>query len=194
MIGHLTGKIIHSDLKFVILDVAGVGYKINTNRPGAEVAGALRGSPAEVVSFWTYLAVRENALDLYGFQTHEELNFFELLISVSGIGPKSALGILSLASLSNLRRAISTGDTGHLTKVSGIGKKAAEKIVLELKDKIDSVGGGDTNAEFLSGDIDALEALKSLGYSERESREALKKVEGALGAGEKVRKALKLLS
>jgi Holliday junction DNA helicase RuvA len=194
MIGHLTGKIIHSDLKFVILDVADVGYKINTNRPGAEVAGALRGSPAEVVSFWTYLAVRENALDLYGFQTHEELNFFELLISVSGIGPKSALGILSLASLSNLRRAISTGDTGHLTKVSGIGKKAAEKIVLELKDKIDSVGGGDTNAEFLSGDIDALEALKSLGYSERESREALKKVEGALGAGEKVRKALKLLS
>jgi Holliday junction DNA helicase RuvA len=192
MIGHLTGKIIHSDLKFVILDVAGVGYKVNTNRPAAEIASALLASDADVASFWTYLAVRENALDLYGFQTREELEFFELLISVSGIGPKSASNILSLASLSNLRQAISTGDTSHLTKVSGIGKKVAEKIVLELKDKMDDFGESEGGA--LSGEIDALEALKSLGYSERDAREALKKVTDVSGAGEKVRKALKLLS
>jgi len=185
MIGHLSGKIIHSDFKYVILDVAGVGYKINTNTATLSKTGS------ETAEFWTYLAVRENALDLYGFRTKEELDFFELLISVSGIGPKSALGILSIASLSNLRQAISTGDTGHLTKVSGIGKKMAEKIVVELKDKMD---GEESTELTLSGDIDALEALKSLGYTERESREALKKVTGADGAGEKVKKALKLLS
>jgi Holliday junction DNA helicase RuvA len=189
MIGHLSGKIIWSDLKYVILDVAGVGYKINTN------TAVLTKELDRQTSFWTYLAVRENALDLYGFQTKEELGFFELLISVSGIGPKSAIGILSLASLSNLRRAISSGDTTHLTKVSGIGKKVAEKIVVELKDKIenfDSDNNKDENS--LSGEVDALEALKSLGYSERESREALKKVTDVFGAGEKVKKALKLLS
>jgi Holliday junction DNA helicase RuvA len=186
MIGHLTGKIIDSDLKYVILDVAGVGYKVNTN------TAILPKNTVEMAEFWTYLAVRENALDLYGFRSKEELDFFELLISVSGIGPKSASSILSLASLSNLRQAISTGDTGHLTKVSGIGKKVAEKIVLELKDKMEDFGeSGDGT---LSGDIDALEALKSLGYSERESRDVLKKVTDVSGAGEKVRKALKLLS
>ena len=185
MIGHLTGKIIHADLKSVILDVSGVGYKINTN------TAILPRQTEENISFWTYLAVRENALDLYGFQTREELDFFELLISVSGIGPKSGLGILSIASIPNLRRAVSTGDTSHLTKVSGIGKKMAEKIVLELKDKIDSLDIGDDS---LSGDIDALEALKSLGYGEREAREALKKVGEEKNTGEKVKKAMKILS
>ena len=193
MIGHLTGKIIWSDLKFVILDVGGVGYKIHTKHWRVLPQ---KKPTAEIAEFWTYLAVRENALDLYGFQTREELNFFELLLTVSGIGPKSASSILSLASLSNLRRAISTGDTGHLTKVSGIGKKAAEKIVVELKDKMDGLGfdGESGESDSLSGDMDALEALKSLGYSERESREALKKVTDVFGAGEKVKKALKILS
>ncbi len=185
MIGHLTGKIIWSDLKFVILDVAGVGYKIH--RPHAEIAGALR--DAEVASFWTYLAVRENALDLYGFEKKEELDFFELLLTVSGIGPKSALAILSVASLRNLREAISTGDTGHLVKVSGIGRKNAEKIVVELKDKLENFDG-DTS---LSGDLDALEALKTLGYSERQSREALKKTDGK-NTEEKIIAALKNLN
>jgi Holliday junction DNA helicase RuvA len=160
----------------------------------AAVSGLLSGSSAEVASFWTYLAVRENALDLYGFQSHEELDFFELLISVSGIGPKSALGILSLASLSNLRKAISTGDTGHLTKVSGIGKKMAEKIVVELKDKIDKIGQTHDEGNILSNDMDAMEALKSLGYNERDVREALKKVADVADVGEKVKKALKFLS
>jgi Holliday junction DNA helicase RuvA len=186
MIGYLKGKIIKEDLKSVVLNVSGVGYKIHTNTASLSLKKSLD------AEFWTYLAVRENSLDLYGFATEEELSFFELLITVSGIGPKSAMGILSLASLSNLQHAISTGDIGHLTKVSGIGKKNAEKIVIELKDKIRKMT--DDLSSSTSGDVDALEALQALGYSERESREALKSVTDLKDAGEKVKKALKILS
>lgn len=183
MIGYLKGVIIYQDLKSVILDVSGVGYKIYTNTAVLE--------NTKEIEFWTYLAVRENALDLYGFKTKEELRFFELLLTVSGIGPKSALGILNIASLQNLRSAIATGDTAHLTKVSGIGKKNAEKIVIELRDKLEHMV---SDSSSLSDDIDALEALKSLGYGEREAREALKKVGGEKTTGEKIKKAMKLLS
>ncbi len=186
MIGHLIGTLLHQDLKSVILDVSGVGYKIHTN------TASLDSQKNKILEFWTYLAVRETALDLYGFATKEELDFFELLLTVSGIGPKSAMGILSVATLSNLRHAIVTSDTSHLVKVSGVGKKNAEKIVLELKDKLD--GWSAENGEFISGDVDALEALKSLGYGEKEAREALKKVVEAKDTGDKVKKALKLLS
>lgn len=185
MIGHLTGTIIHRDLKSLILDVGGVGYKIHTNT-------ATLGDDRTAASFWTYLAVRENALDLYGFPTKIELEFFELLLSVSGIGPKSALGILSLASVTELRRAIQSGDTSHLTRVSGIGKKNAEKIVLELKDKIDDVS--DVGSEHTTRDIDVIEALTALGYSERDAREALKKVTATDSIDAKIKQALKLLS
>ncbi len=184
MIGYLRGRIIDQDLKSVILDVSGVGYKIFTN------TAILDSKKAQDFEFWTYLAVRENAMDLYGFTTKEELSFFELLITVSGIGPKSASSILSIASVGNIRNAIISGDTSHLTKVSGIGKKNAEKIVLELKDKLTGFEGG---AE-MSGDVDVIEALKALGYGEREAREALKKVSGTTDTSEKIKKALKLLS
>jgi Holliday junction DNA helicase RuvA len=179
MIGYLKGAVIREDIKSVVVLVGSLGYKVFTNSPVKK---------NESVEFWTYLAVRENALDLYGFRNKEELDFFELLITVSGIGPKSALAILSVATLPNLRHAISTGDTTHLVKVSGVGKKSAEKIVLELKDKIE---GGNVNMH--EGDILALDALKSLGYGEREARDALKKVEGK-DAEEKIKKAIKLLS
>ena len=119
MISYLKGALLHQDLKSVILDVSGVGYKVFTNT-------ASIGKSEKTCAFWTHLAVRENALDLYGFKTKEELEFFELLISVSGIGPKSAMGIMTVATLSNLRHAIASGDTSHLTKVSGVGKKNAE--------------------------------------------------------------------
>ncbi|HEY4505473.1 MAG TPA: Holliday junction branch migration protein RuvA [Candidatus Paceibacterota bacterium] len=189
MIGYLKGTLIHQDHKSVILNVSGVGYKIYTN------TGKVEGERLKVkseIELWTYLAVRENALDLYGFKTKEELSFFELLISVSGIGPKGAISILNVATLPNLRRAISTGDTSHLTKVSGIGKKNAEKIVIELKDKITGLVAEDGGS--MSGEVDALEALRALGFGEREAREALKKVADVSDTGEKVKKALKLLS
>ena len=186
MIGHLKGTLLRQDLKSIILDVSGVGYKIYTNTTSLEPA------KDKTLEFWTYLAVRENALDLYGFKTKEELDFFELLVSsVSGIGPKSAMTIMSVATLQNLRHAISTGDTSHLTKVSGVGKKNAEKIVVELRDKLEGLDGD--LGHLISGDIDALEALKSLGYGEREAREALKKAVGDT-TEKKVRSALKNLN
>ncbi len=188
MIGHLKGTLLHQDLKSVILDVSGVGYKIYTN------VASLEGSKNKTLEFWTYLAVRENALDLYGFRTKEELDFFELLISVSGIGPKSAMGILSVATLPNLRHAIVSGDTSHLTKVSGVGKKNAEKIVIELKDKLVGLWAESPSSSEMTGEMDALEALQALGFGERETREALKKVSEVKDIGEKIKKVLKLLS
>jgi|ERR1700733_2089407 len=186
MIGYLKGTIIHSDLKSVILDANGVGYKIYTN------TAILTSQKNKTVSFWTYLAVRENAMDLYGFEKKEELEFFELLVAnVSGIGPKSAMAIMSVASLSNLRHAIASGDTSHLVKVSGIGRKNAEKIVMELKDKLEGLSADMSGT--MSGDVDALEALKSLGYGEREAREALKHAVGET-TEKKVRSALKNLN
>jgi len=193
MIGHLKGTLLHQDLKSVILDVHGVGYKIYTNahffppKQNNKETEAEATTATATTELWTYLAVRENALDLYGFATKEELEFFELLITVSGIGPKSAMAILSVASLPHLRQAIATGNTTHLVKVSGVGKKSAEKIVLELKDKFEGEEG------YVSDDMDALEALKSLGYGERESREALKRSEGDT-TEKKVRFALKNLN
>lgn len=186
MIGYLRGTIISQDLKSVILDISGVGYKIYTN------TAILENLKQKEVEFWTYLAVRENALDLFGFRTKEELDFFELLISVSGIGPKSAMGILTIATIPNLKHAISTGDISHLIKVSGVGKKNAEKIVVELKDKIQDLSGDISHSN--SSDVDTLEALKSLGFGEREAREALKKVSDTPDTSEKIKKALKLLS
>jgi Holliday junction DNA helicase RuvA len=184
MIGYLRGKVIKNDVKSILLDVNGVGYKVFTH------IGDLEQKKSAELELYTYLAVRENALDLYGFVTREELDFFELLLTVSGIGPKSAMAILSVASITTLKTAISTEDSSHLTKVSGIGKKNAEKIVLELKDKI---GTYVFDGKFESHDTDAIEALKALGYSERESREALKKTIGST-TEEKVRSALKNLN
>ena len=172
MIAHLEGKIIDTGDRYVVLQTCGVGYKVfATNETVAELQKA-RGQTA---SLFTYLAVRENALDLYGFLEKEELDFFELLITISGIGPKTALGILSVSSIKNLRQAIGTGDTSHLTKISGIGKKIADKIVLELRDKIDFLES-EKDTDTMRDESDAIEGLKALGYAEREAREALKKL------------------
>lgn len=171
MIIQLAGLVKFKTEKFVILDVNGVGYKVFVSFE------TLKSVPkkGEEVLLWTHLAVRENAMDIYGFFNYAELEFFEQLIQVSGIGPKSALSILAVAPLDTLRRAISTGETSYLTKVSGIGRRIAEKIVVELKDKLDAIGL-DVNSEGMKDGEDALEALRSLGYSPREGREAIKKV------------------
>ena len=127
MIARIEGTIVHVADKFLIVDVSGVGYKlyVTTEAIGSSKLG-------DHTSFWVYTAVRENSLDLYGFKTINEMSFFELLLDVSGIGPRSALGILTVASIDTLKRAIATGDTSYLNKVSGIGKKTAEKIIVEL--------------------------------------------------------------
>ncbi len=145
-------------------------------------------------SLWTYTAVRETALDLYGFATTDELGFFELLLDVSGIGPKSALSILSVASIDTLKTAIATGDTSYLNKVSGIGRKTAEKIVIELRDKLHAHKGEDGTPSTLRSESDVVEALKTLGYSQNEARDALKEVPRSVeGTNARIKEALKIL-
>ena len=186
MISYLTGTVIHKDDKYLILDVQGVGYKLFTTIPLFESALL-----DKTLSLWTHLAVREDSMTLYGFHTKEELAFFELLISISGIGPKTALGVLNVSSLPALRKAVASGDTSHLTKVSGIGRKIADKIVLELRGKFVDEG---ENEITLRDEVDALEALKSLGYSPLEAREALKQVpKDITSTSARVKHALKSL-
>ena len=186
MIRRLSGTVVMHDLGHIVLDVNGVGYLIYISN---ETEKTFVGK--KDISVWTHLAVRETSMDLFGFADQEELSLFEMLIGVSGIGPKSALAILSLASPDLLQRAIAQSDLSYLTKVSGIGKKTAEKIILELKDKIGR--SGFEGAE-LSGDADVLEVLTSLGYSHNEAREAVKNIPAeASGTSERVKEALKKL-
>jgi Holliday junction DNA helicase RuvA len=188
MIGKITGQISWIGEKFALVETGGIGYKVHA---GASTLAKLK--IGKNASFFTHLAVREDALDLYGFLEKSELDFFEMLLSVSGIGPKSALGIIGTASAETLKNAIASGDTSYLTKVSGIGKKTAEKIIIELRDKLTKLGHK-TEKESFRGELDALEALKSLGYSQSEAREALKEVSPkTTETSAKVKEALKIL-
>lgn len=193
MISQLEGTLAQTGVGFVVLSVGGVGYKVFVT---ADTLRALSKKQAGAVRLFTYLAVRDDAMDLFGFEEHSELGFFELLLKVPGIGPKSALAVLSLAPIGTLSKAITAGDVAYLTKISGIGKKTAEKIVFTLKDDLGGRKGG-TGLESATGlreESDAIEALKALGYSTAEAREALKKVpESVGGISEKVKEALKIL-
>ncbi|MBP7804961.1 MAG: Holliday junction branch migration protein RuvA [Candidatus Pacebacteria bacterium] len=189
MIAHLFGNVIELADKYTVLDVHGVGYKVYCSTD--TLGGLKQDSPA---SLFTYLAVREDALDLYGFGSSEEKNFFELLLSVSGIGPRSALGILSATTVETLKKAIGTGDTSYLTKVSGIGRKTAEKVVLELRDKLRAHVDMKETPHTLRAESDVVEALKSLGYSQNEARDALKEVPSEIaGTNARIKEALKIL-
>ena len=186
MISKLKGTVEHKDAKFIVLQVGGVGYKVFL---ASDFLEKIRESAD--ISLWTYLAVREDALTLYGFEEKEGLDFFEMLISISGIGPKTALGVINAATIPTLKKAVSSEDISHLVKVSGIGKKIAEKIVLELKGKFVREESGEMS---LKDEIDTLEALKSLGYSQNQAREALKQVgKSVVDDSERVKQALKIL-
>ena len=185
MIGSIKGKIIFKNEKFLIVETGGVGYKISISPDTLSKTKKIN----DDVLFWIHTHIREDAMDLYGFLDRAELEFFEMLINVSGIGPRSALAILGIASIETLRKAISTSDTSYLTKISGIGRKTAEKIVIELRDKM----GEEKSGSSLQGELDAMEALKSLGYAQNEIREALKKVNTELDTNKKIKEALKIL-
>ena len=188
MIGSIKGKVILKTEKFLIVEANGVGYKISVSPDTLSKTRKI----GEEIFLWIHTQVREDALDLYGFLERQELEFFEMLINVSGIGPKGALSILGITSIARLRKAIGTGDTSYLTKISGIGKKTAEKIVIELRDKVANEED-EKDGSSLQGELDALEALKSLGYSQNEAREALKKVSADTNTNAKIREALKIL-
>jgi Holliday junction DNA helicase RuvA len=192
MIATLRGQVTELGNRYAVIEVNNIGYKVFLTDDSIH---SLKVGSETYLSI--YNVIREDANDLYGFISKKERDFFELLISISGIGPKSALNILSLVSSDSLVSAIRSGSTSHLVKVSGIGRKTAEKIVLELKDKLAPYAGnydGEMSAD-ISSDMDAIEALKALGYGADEAREALKKVDKDISAtGAKVKAALKVLS
>jgi len=193
MIGRLKGKIIFRAQKHLILDVNGVGYALYVSLDTLKKIS--RQMESQEIIFWTHLHVREDALQLYGFLEKAEVEFFEMLIAISGVGPKSAIGILGVAPLDLLKRAIASGDTSYLSKVSGIGRKTAEKIVLELRDKLGGTAGADSEDAAIRGEEDALDALQALGYSLREARDVLKEIPPEVkGVEARIKAALKLLS
>jgi len=190
MISSLEGKITLRAEKHIILEANGIGYKVWCS----EKALSKIPQTGEYVKLFTFLSVKETGWDLFGFLTHDELEMFELLITISGIGPKTASGILSGASVDDLQEAIVLGDDTILARVSGIGKKVAQKIVIELKSKVKKLAKGSGDKFRVADDIEIIDALVVLGYKVFEAREALKQVpESIKGMENRVREALKRL-
>ncbi len=188
MISFLSGKIINKGHNFVILQADNIGYQIFVN---AKIWTDLNNG--QEVEFYTHHHVSETAQDLYGFKNFSDLEFFKLLISISGVGPKSALGILALASANEIKQSISQGDPSLLNKVSGIGAKTAERIVLELRNKIDILPeGGVAGIDITNASSDEIDALIALGYSLQQAREALQNIDVSItDSGERIKMALK---
>jgi Holliday junction DNA helicase RuvA len=180
MIAFVNGIIDAVEESVAIIDVGGIGYNVAIS---GYTADRLPGK-GEPVKLYTYLSVREDAMNLYGFLSKDELEFFKLLISVSGIGPKGGQAILSVMTPDDLRFAILAGDSKAIAKAPGVGKKTAERLVLELHDKIsadDITGAVEDSAQYLSSDEnspsnEAIEALAALGYSATEASKAVRKV------------------
>jgi len=181
MLAFLRGSILLKTEDYLIVDVHDIGYRVFVTK-----ACLLETIKGETIELFLYQHVREDASDLYGFKVATELGLFEKLLSVSGVGPKSALAIIGLAPAEAILEAIARGDDGMLTKVSGIGGKTAQRIILELRGKLDHLadGGG--------GRSDEIEALVSLGYSAAQAREALNRVDTTItDSGERIKAALK---
>ncbi len=191
MIGRISGVLLEKNPPQVVVDVAGVGYEIDVPMSTFYNLPKLH----EKVVLFTHLVVREDAHLLYGFGTEAERATFRQLLKVSGVGPKVALAVLSGMSVNDLAEAVSLQESGRLTKVPGIGKKTAERLLLELKDrlKVDvriSVGGEST----VSSASDILNALISLGYNDKEALFAIKQLPKEVTVSDGIRQALKLLS
>ena len=186
MIGRLSGKLLSKNPPQLLLDVAGVGYEIDVPM------STFYNLPAtgEAVTLLTHLVVREDAHVLYGFATLEERSAFRKLIRISGVGARTALSVLSGLSVADLAQAVTLQDTARLTKVPGIGKKTAERLLLELKGKI---SGFDTKPAAGSSN-EVLNALVGLGYSEKEALAAVKGLPAGLALTEAIRAALKALA
>lgn len=171
MIARLSGKIILKDLKSCIVETAGIGFRVSlTGR-------SLKAMPSEAadVTLFIHTHIKEDGAELYGFLNEDELSFFELLISVSGVGPKSALSILEVSDLESLSAAIKEGRPDLLTKASGVGRKTAERLIVELKEKMVIKGSGKL-VKGMDSDADILESLTNLGYRREEVRNALQKI------------------
>lgn len=190
MIAYLKGRIQSKGDCFTVANVNNVGYKIFVSPLFYADLNV-----GQEVEFYTHQQVREDALNLYGFKNAEDLEFFELLISISGIGPKSALSIMAAASTADIKESICAADSALLTKVSGIGRKTAERVVLELREKIRKTSDGlDIARASRFGSSDEIDALAALGYSLQQAREALNAAGTEIkDSGERIRRALKWL-
>lgn len=191
MISHVKGIVDEKFGNSVVIDVNGVGYEVMV--PVFDYEDAKLG---EERKFFTYHAVREQSEELYGFSTLTAKRLFELLISVQGIGPKAGLAILSLSEPEEVRNAIANADSGFIAKASGVGKKSAERVIVDLRDKVGApskYGASEvkTGVVGVSKEPDeALDALMALGFSLKEATEALKNVDSDLPTEERVKKAL----
>lgn len=193
MIYSVRGKLIHTENELAVVECGGVGYACKTSASTLQkIAGQ------EEVTLYTYLAVREDSAELFGFATQEELKCFKMLITVSGVGPKAAISILSGNTPSQFALAVATGDSKSLTRSKGVGAKTAQRIVLELKDKVAkeqtiSLRGNQTAQSVIpqGGTADeAVTALVVLGYTEGEAVSAVSKLDPALPVEELIKKAL----
>lgn len=189
MIAHIAGVVAEKFAGTLIVDVHGIGYEMNVSAGDFEAV-----SLDQDVKFYTYHHVREQSEELYGFSSLAAKKLFELLISVQGVGPKAALAILSLSDAETVRNAIANGDGTYLAKATGVGKKTAERVALDLSDKVGMPlvyrRTANVQAELNTSD-EALEALIALGYTLSDATKALEGVDNKLSTSDRVRQALK---
>ncbi len=201
MIYSLTGRLIHKQNSVAVIECAGVGYSCQTtNQTLSRLSG-------DTVTLFTYMHITENSLDLFGFASHDELEVFKMLISVSGVGPKAALAVLNEYAPDRLILFIASGDAKMITKAQGVGPKLAQRIVLELKDKVskmlptgviaapDDIFASSSERSVGSDSFsEAIGALVSLGYNRSEAAEALSGVDSRLSSDDMIREALRKLA
>jgi Holliday junction DNA helicase RuvA len=189
MIAQLRGEIVDKLTNSIVVDVNGIGYEVLVSTLDYDQL-----LENETIKLYTYLAVRENAQDLYGFTSQSAKQLFSLLIGVNGVGPKVALSILSLGEPSHIKNAIASKNVAFVQSASGVGKKGAEKIILDLKDKVSATGDESPLLDDLVTDDDAHAALVSLGYSSAQSYQVLAKLDDKLDTEQRIKQALKELS
>lgn len=194
MFYYLKGTVVHTFENFAVLDIGGIGFKIYSS-----LSSLSKITQNNNYIFYTYTNIREDAFDIYGFITQEELNFFEMLLSVSGVGPKAALAVLSALSPSGVAKAVLTNDAKAISAAQGVGIKTAQRIILELQSKIsgeDLLQNVSENDNFLnmSANNDAVAALMALGYNATEAKRAIAAVEPGKTVEETITNALLKLS
>ena len=194
MFYYLKGTVVHTSENFAVLDIGGIGFKIYSS-----LSSLSKITQNNNYIFYTYTNIREDAFDIYGFITQEELNFFEMLLSVSGVGPKAALAVLSALSPSGVAKAVLTNDAKAISAAQGVGIKTAQRIILELQSKIsgeDLLQNVSENDNFLnmSANNDAVAALMALGYNATEAKRAIAAAEPGKTVEETITNALLKLS
>ncbi|EHP48487.1 MAG: Holliday junction branch migration protein RuvA [Clostridium perfringens] len=199
MYEYIRGKFQGISKDYVVIELNNIGYKIFTS------GNTMSNMPkvGDEVLLYLEQIVREDFIGLYGFTTREELEMFKLLLSINGVGAKAALSLLSISTVNNLKYAIMMGDEKHITRAPGIGKKTAQRIILELKDKLkpdeltseegELIEGINDNSDYSFNINETLSALMALGYTEKEAQKALEKVDKTLSIENMIKESLKLL-